>query len=40
MTWIEQARRIIELEVEELGRLSGRIGESFNPCRRDDARLP
>ena len=29
MTWIEQARRIIELEVEELGRLSGRIGENF-----------
>ena len=29
MTWIDQARRIIELEVDELGRLSGRIGESF-----------
>ncbi len=29
MTWIEQARRIIELEVDELTRLSARIDGSF-----------
>lgn len=30
MNYIEEARRIIELEVEELGRLSGRIGANFS----------
>ena len=29
MNYIEKARRVIDLEIEELGRLSARIGESF-----------